>query len=74
MKVTMLTINAGPEGYHDIGDVIDVPNAYAKRLVDGGYAKYVDKHEPKKVETTAAAPAETADVKAHKPSKFGFRK
>ncbi|CEF48245.1 unnamed protein product [uncultured bacterium] len=73
MKVRMLTIMSGPDVYHDVGEVIDVPDAMAKAMVEGRHAEYVD--EPKASHAPHAAPrstdaphkGETAEHGAHRP-------
>jgi hypothetical protein len=39
MKVTMLTLQAGPDGVRKPGESYDVPSAEAEALIAGGYAK-----------------------------------
>lgn len=38
MRIKMITIQAGPEGTREPGQVIDVPDAEARQLIEGGYA------------------------------------
>lgn len=49
MKITMLTLQAGPDGVRKPGESYDVPSAEAEALIAGGYAKKtepVTKPEP----------------------------
>ena len=39
MRVRMLTLMAGPEGIRSPGSVVDVPQADAVALIDGGFAE-----------------------------------
>jgi hypothetical protein len=38
MNITMLTLQAGPNGVREAGRNYDVPDKEAKALIDGGYA------------------------------------
>lgn len=46
MKIKLKTRAAGPEGVWGIGAVLDLPEAQAKQLVDGGYADALEQPEP----------------------------
>jgi hypothetical protein len=47
-KVRMKTLDAGPNGVRQIGQVYDVDDKEAKELVEGGFAEYVEKSNEKK--------------------------
>jgi hypothetical protein len=42
MKIKYKTRAAGPSGIRGIGDIEDLPEEMAKRLVDGGYAEALE--------------------------------
>lgn len=45
MKIKMLTLQAGPQGVREAGQIYTVPDKEAKQLVDGGYAVEVKRAE-----------------------------
>jgi hypothetical protein len=52
-----------PDVVHDVGDEVDVPEAKAERLVNIGYAEYVNASDAPTVDTdddTPEAPAQSA--------------
>lgn len=61
MQVRLLTSMAGADFSHNAGEIIDVDNAYAARMIAGGIAEAVD--QPAAVET---ATKKTATRKATK--------
>lgn len=48
MKVKFKTLSAGASGVIRPGDVVEVSDAEAKLLIDGGYAEAVEKPGRKK--------------------------
>lgn len=65
MKIKMLTLQAGPNGVRNPGEVHDVSPAEAEELLAGGYAVKVDKavtDEPVKgkARTATRTPGRTA--------------
>lgn len=68
MKVKLTSIMAGPEGSHDAGTVLDLPDKQAKELIEGRYAvAYDPKDEP---ERAAVEPRTPNDEQA---GEFGRR-
>jgi hypothetical protein len=57
MKITMLTLQAGPNVMRQSGQSYDVPDKEAKELIAGGYAVEVS---PAKAAPAKSAPAERA--------------
>ena len=45
MKVKMLTLQAGPQGVREVGQIYTVPDKEAKELIEGGYAVEVKRAE-----------------------------
>lgn len=64
MKIKYKTRAAGPDGIRIPGDIADLPEAQAKRLVAGGYAQTVD--PPKGTEAEPEPKQETPKRKAGK--------
>jgi len=60
VKVKLLTSRAGNNFAQSMGDVIDVPAAEGKRMIDAGQAQAVRKPAKRPAETATAAPAENA--------------
>jgi len=46
MKIRMLTIGAGPDGNHDVGEIREVPDSEAVALIQSRQAEPVDKDHP----------------------------
>lgn len=42
MQVRMNTIYCGPKGFCDIGKTIELPDAEARQIIDGGYGVAVE--------------------------------
>lgn len=61
MQVRLLTSMAGVGFSHSAGEVIDVDNAYATRMIAGGIAEAVD--QPAAVETATKKTATRKAVK-----------
>lgn len=57
MRVRLLVTRVGPGGGNDPGDVVDLPDAEAERLISSGQAVAVD------VETASTAPGPQQAVK-----------
>ena len=45
MKVQILTTICGPDIRHLPGEIVDLPNGFAKELIQGGYAKATEEQE-----------------------------
>lgn len=62
MRIKLLTLMAGPTGTYNAGQIIDMPEAQAKELIDRGYAVVCEMQAKKAVvmETATAQPPETA--------------
>jgi len=64
MKIRMLVPQSGPDVYRSPGDVVDLPDPQARRMVQAGVAELVRVDPPKK--RTGRPPrkrAETTDKK-----------
>lgn len=61
MKVKLLTLMAGPDGTYNAGQIIDMTEAQAKELIQGGYAVACEMPVKKAVviETATVQPPET---------------
>ena len=46
MKIELLTSRSGPAGVQNRGDVVDLPDAEAKRMIDAGQAQPVRRSKP----------------------------
>lgn len=73
MRVKLNTIMAGPDGSHDAGSIVDLPDARARDLIARGFAVAVDPdHGPAPAPHPAPTPikaempeaGETADLPA----------
>lgn len=63
IRVRFLTTASGPGLQHSVGDIVDVPEDFAKELLDAGYAERVE--VPKAAVQHPPAPAyETATLRA----------
>lgn len=62
MKVKLRQIAAGPEGVHDAGDVVDLPQKDAVALVHAGQADAIDPMPAERADL--AARGETTESKA----------
>jgi hypothetical protein len=66
MKITMLTIAAGPQGSYQPGQILEVgteiPKEMAQAFVDGGFARLTEKARPAAPVPEAAVVVETAVV------------
>lgn len=58
MRIKMLTIQAGPNGTREAGQVVDVPDEEARQLIAGGYAVEFKRQEP--VERAVRAPSSSS--------------
>lgn len=56
MRIKLGGRMAGPDGNHAPGEIIDVTETAARRLVDAKFAEYVD--QPEIIETTVIGPME----------------
>jgi len=61
MQIKMRTLYAGPRGTYSPGAIIDMNEADAKPLIDGGYAERVDAPVPAKAERAEAPAGETTE-------------
>ncbi len=61
MKLKLLTLMAGPDGTYNAGQIIDMTEAQAKELIQGGYAVACEMPVKKAVviETATVQPPET---------------
>lgn len=48
MKVRMLTVSAGPEGVHQVGDEVTVGDEHGRELIDGRFAVNITRKTRKK--------------------------
>lgn len=56
MKIKMITLQAGPNGTRNPGEVYDVPTAEAEQLIKGGYAEKVHATEDANQGSKKSAP------------------
>jgi hypothetical protein len=74
MRVKLLTIMAGPKhGSHDVGEILNLPDAEAKELIDANSAVEVTEETPTKgrrrpAETMTAEPKGERAVSEEYPS------
>lgn len=61
MKLKLLTLMAGPDGTYNAGQIVDMTEAQAKELIQGGYAVACEMPVKKAVviETATVQPPET---------------
>ncbi len=59
MKVTMVTLAAGPQGIAKPGTVLDVNEAKAKELIEGNFARQYDPDRDRKNQQGFSKPPES---------------
>lgn len=66
MKIRMKTLAAGPAGPRQAGSIVDLPDAEAYQLIEGGYAEQVGAAAGEVETAEAGGAVETAEAPANK--------